>query len=81
LLRGGCCAPECVDFGAEFGEPVFVAGALVGQPGPGVGVGAFVVDSLPGGGQFDGRVGVRGAGVCGLLLRGVGAGRVDRRRR
>jgi hypothetical protein len=58
-----------------------VAGAFVGKAG--LGVGAFVVDALPGGGRFDGHRGVLGAGVGrllpvrlqpGALLGGVGRG-------
>ena len=63
--RAGGAAPGvlCADLvylGAELGEPVFVAGALVGQPG--LGVGSFVLDALPGGGQLRDHLGVRGPG-------------------
>src|SRR5664279_2259846 len=46
----GVLPADLVYLGAELGEPVFVAGALVGQPG--LGVGSFVLDALPGGGQL-----------------------------
>ena len=70
---------EFLDFGAERGESV--CSRRVGRQGGVSGVAAFVVDALPGGGQFDGHSGALGAGVGRLLPARRQPGRVARRRR
>lgn len=63
------CRAEGFHLSAKLGEPVFVAAALVGESD--LGVISFVLDTLPGRGQFSGHGGLRGPGLGRLLLRGL----------